>query len=43
LDYIFLRHGNKGWQIQETKHLHEPPNPHSDHRSLLTRLAMNPA
>lgn len=38
LDYIFLHPGDQGWEVIETKHLHIPYAPHSDHRAVLTRL-----
>jgi len=42
LDYIFLRHGKPDWRVLETKHLATDKKPHSDHRIVLTRLALSP-
>jgi endonuclease/exonuclease/phosphatase family metal-dependent hydrolase len=39
LDYIFLHQPTPAWEVLETRHLHVPDNPHSDHRAVLTRLA----
>jgi len=43
LDYIFLQPRDQGWKVVETRHMHNPHAPHSDHRSVLTRLAMVPS
>ena len=40
LDYIFLRHRKSHWRILETQHLTTLDKPHSDHRIVLTRLAL---
>ncbi len=40
LDYIFLQPGNKNWQVLETRHIQIPHTPHSDHHTVLTRLAL---
>ena len=40
LDYIFLRHHKSHWRILESKHLTTRGKPHSDHRIVLTRLAI---
>jgi endonuclease/exonuclease/phosphatase (EEP) superfamily protein YafD len=39
LDYIFLRSGNLGWEVCETRHLEPPGNAGSDHRAVLSRYA----
>jgi endonuclease/exonuclease/phosphatase family metal-dependent hydrolase len=39
LDYIFLRAGPTPWQVVEARHLQLSPHPHSDHLSVLVRLA----
>lgn len=39
LDYIFLRAGLLPWQVVESRHLGDSPRPHSDHLSVLARLA----
>jgi endonuclease/exonuclease/phosphatase family metal-dependent hydrolase len=39
LDYIFLRPGPIPWQVVEARHLELSPRPHSDHLSVLARLA----
>jgi endonuclease/exonuclease/phosphatase family metal-dependent hydrolase len=39
LDYIFLRAGPTPWQVVEARHLRLSPQPHSDHLSVLARLA----
>jgi endonuclease/exonuclease/phosphatase family metal-dependent hydrolase len=38
LDYIFLKPGQIGWEVSETKHLETPGMPHSDHRAVLLRM-----
>jgi endonuclease/exonuclease/phosphatase family metal-dependent hydrolase len=40
LDYIFLRAGFLPWQVVESRHLGHSPRPHSDHLSVLARLAL---
>jgi endonuclease/exonuclease/phosphatase family metal-dependent hydrolase len=42
LDYIFLRPGPTPWQVVEARHLQLSPSPHSDHLSVLARLAISP-
>jgi endonuclease/exonuclease/phosphatase family metal-dependent hydrolase len=39
LDYIFLKPGRTGLDIQEARYLQVPRFPHSDHHAVLTRLA----
>lgn len=43
LDYIFLHSGGHDWDVLETRHLDSPDGPHSDHRAVLTRIALAPA
>jgi endonuclease/exonuclease/phosphatase family metal-dependent hydrolase len=38
LDYIFLHSVNQHWQVIETRHIHNPQAPHSDHQAVVTRL-----
>jgi len=40
LDYIFLRAGLLPWDVVEARHLGLSPRPHSDHLSVLARLAL---
>jgi endonuclease/exonuclease/phosphatase family metal-dependent hydrolase len=39
LDYIFLRAGPTPWRVVEARHLQLSSQPHSDHLSVLARLA----
>jgi endonuclease/exonuclease/phosphatase family metal-dependent hydrolase len=39
LDYVFIKPGDRRWKVLETRHLHIPHAPHSDHHAVLTRLA----
>jgi endonuclease/exonuclease/phosphatase family metal-dependent hydrolase len=41
LDYIFLRAGPTPWEVVEARHLGLSPHPHSDHLSVLARLALD--
>jgi endonuclease/exonuclease/phosphatase family metal-dependent hydrolase len=40
LDYIFLQPGKHKWVILDSRHLVSPDKPHSDHRAVLARLAL---
>jgi endonuclease/exonuclease/phosphatase family metal-dependent hydrolase len=42
LDYIFLHSTNQPWRVIETRHIHTPQMPHSDHLAVVTRLVSNP-
>lgn len=42
LDYIFLHPGDRRWQVMEARHIDAPDGAHSDHRAVLTRLALEP-
>jgi len=41
LDYIFLYPGDCQWKVLEACHLDAPGGPHSDHRAVLTKLAVD--
>jgi endonuclease/exonuclease/phosphatase family metal-dependent hydrolase len=43
LDYLFLRHGEPGWQVIESRRLDSSPDRHSDHSAVLARLRPVPA
>ena len=38
-DYIFLQQGNSNWGVIEARHVDEEEYSHSDHRSVIARLA----
>jgi endonuclease/exonuclease/phosphatase family metal-dependent hydrolase len=38
LDYLFLRGGEPGWRVIESRHLEASEEPHSDHRAVVARL-----
>jgi len=40
LDYLFLSPGSHRWHVLEARHIDAPGGPHSDHRAVLVRLAL---
>jgi len=41
LDYIFFSPGDHRWRVLEARHLDAPDGPHSDHRAVLARIALD--
>jgi endonuclease/exonuclease/phosphatase family metal-dependent hydrolase len=38
-DYIFMQQGNSNWHVIEARHIDEGENSHSDHRTVVARVA----
>jgi endonuclease/exonuclease/phosphatase family metal-dependent hydrolase len=38
LDYIFFKPGDGAWNVQDARHIHSPPERHSDHSAVLVRM-----